>query len=367
MNIGGDERMQLLREIGDLRQDFERLYLADAKGKIETHREATLSRSAIPKPSMTFAQLHNRNSRNQATCFGGGEGVELKDKQPQTIEEWQAAPTFYARRTGEPILNSACQSLVLLNGWTSFHNYELSGSHANETEAAIMRTNKWVWERRKFVKLALFPERNTTFRDGFCWPDVVLQAAEQGDATSTLTQWKVGIGAVEFVENADGIETLQATCNRRFLTVSVELWNRRHDDEWTWNSMVEPFASITKADELYIGDEPEIYYCERDMKTFLRDSELALDWLSRRVQSDTKPIATKAVKSKSTKKAGRNPVTKPFKNKDEKNLWSLHKDKGQSAAIIASNLSMDREDVQRTLNTISKRKKRITERENSDA
>lgn len=284
MNIDDAERTQILREIGDLRQDFERLYLADVKGFIETYRKATLSRTPIPKPSMTVAQLHKNSSPKQSVCYGGANGIELGDKLPRTLEEWDASPTYYARNTGVPILNSAGSSLVLLPGWTSSCSFELSGTHAHESIEAIKRGNQWVRDRCKFVWWALFPDRSATF-SGYCWPDVVLQVAETVDASTSKTEWFVTIGSVR-LEEVDGIETLVSSMETQPMSLSIDMWRRRHQDPILSN--FEPFKSITVADELYIGDEPEIYHCKRDIKTFLRDSELALDWLRRKVERDTK-------------------------------------------------------------------------------
>ena len=150
--------------------------------------------------------------------------------------------------------------------------------------------------------------------------------------------------------------------------MSVEFWEKRHNGELTWGGTAEPFVSITKADELYIGDEPEIYYCERDIKVFLRDSELALDWLRRKVERDTKQIvATKKTGSRNTSKnAGRKPIYKAIQTPEEKRVWGLHFNQGKSAAIIASDLFEDIEKqdyVQQIINRVRTRKKRIEKRE----
>jgi hypothetical protein len=63
---------------------------------------------------------------------------------------------------------------------------------------------------------------------------------------------------------------------------AIEIWKRRK--EMAEFAFAEPFRSITESDELFIGDDPEIKHCEYELKPFLRDSELALDWLRRWVE-----------------------------------------------------------------------------------
>lgn len=296
MIFGDDERKQLLREIGSLRQDFERLYLADAKGTIQTHREATLSRSPIAKPAMTLAQL---NPKRKFEHYGGGDGIELGHITPQTIDAWDAAPIFYQPRTGEPLVNAVGQSLVSQAGWLSRHSYEISGTHIEQAIAAITKANDWVNKQFKAVALLLFAGRNLTL-SGFSWPDIVLQVAEQDDSTLSKVGWVVEIGCVE-LRNDNGEERLVSSMETRPVSMQIELWGKRR--QLAFNDC-QPFSEITRADELYIGDEPEIYHCERRIKTFLRDSELALGWLLHKLESDENQAVEPETKSTQSIQAG---------------------------------------------------------------
>jgi hypothetical protein len=275
--IGDDERKQLLREIETLIDDFKTLRLADSKGSINTERESKWSRSPIAKPPASTIRLLNRNGKALPSSWISSQGLELKDIAPKTVEEFQAAQVHYVKGTGQPIPYP-----VLKSGWSSWHEIELSGVHADATRDAIERTNAWVSRRCRFIWQGLFAGRGAIFSE-YCWPDVVLEIATHcGDATMTKPAWRVEIGCVELVADEDGTQQLEATNKRQRQRMSLDIWNRRHDSPMKG---AEPWVSITKADELFIGDdEPELMHCAYELKPFLRDSELALDWLRRRFE-----------------------------------------------------------------------------------
>lgn len=361
MRLNIEERSQLLREVSSLRQDFERLYLANAKGVLFTEREATLSRTAIPKPSMTVTQLNRLKDRR--THIISANGMELMERRPQTFEEWRSAPIFYFRRTGEPFVNSVGHSMATDSGWNSTHSLELSGDHSSESKAAIDRANEWVTKRHVFIWKALFSDRNATFSE-YSWPDVVLQVADKPDATTSTTKWCVDIGSVQILE-VDGIECLISSTTASSTSWTTEIWRQRNNQLAELKD-IPPFSRITKADELYIGNEPEISYCRRELKTFLRDSELVLDWFSRLIDRcgiDEAKNKKPAVKKSS--KRGRKQVTKATQNADEKVVWEMHSDLKRSAAYIADEYYGDlsrQPDVQKIIDRVRQRMKRINSR-----
>ena len=306
--IGDDERTQLLREIETLIDDFKTLRLANAKGSINTERESKWSRSPITKPPASTIRLLNRIGKALPGPEISAQGLKLKDISPKTVEEFQAAQVHYVKWSGQPIPYP-----VLESGWSSWHEIELSGVHADATRDAIERTNAWVSRRCRFIWQALFVGRGAIF-SGYCWPDVVLEiATHSGDATMTNPSWWVEIGCVELCQFDDGTERLQATNERQRMSLSLDIWKRRHDPLMKG---LGPYNSIKKADELFIGDdEPELMHCTYELKPFLRDSELALDWLRRRFEDPQK----NQPKTKNQSKVGRPQKTEL--DATEKPVW----------------------------------------------
>lgn len=84
-----------------------------------------------------------------------------------------------------------------------------------------------------------------------------------------------------------------------------------------------------------------------------------------KVGESTSKSQTKT-RTKTTSRGGRKRVTKVTETQQEKQLWQLHKNQGKSAAIIAIDLGMTQEEVQKAINRMSRRAKRIKERKNSD-
>jgi hypothetical protein len=348
--IGDDERTQLLREIETLIDDFKTLRLADAKGSINTERESKWSRSPITKPPASTIRLLNRIGKALPGSEISAQGLKLQDIAPKTVEEFQAAQVHYVKWSGQPIPYP-----VLESGWSSWHEIELSGVHADATRDAIERTNAWVSRRCRFIWQALFVGRGAIF-SGYCWPDVVLEiATHSGDATMTKPSWRVEIGCVELVADEDGTQQLEATNKRQRQRMSLDIWNLRHDSPMKG---AEPLVSITKADELFIGDdEPELMHCTYELKPFLRDSELALDWLRRRVEDPQK----NQPKTKNRSKGGRPRKTKldPI----EKRVLEAWKTKGhETYSHCDSALHLDYGTTERIVDAERKRLERSQQR-----
>jgi hypothetical protein len=348
MNIGDDERKLLLREIETLIDDFKTLRLAAAKGSITTERESLWSRSPIEKPLACSVRPMNQNGNGSQTSW---RGLELKDIPPKTTEERQAAHIHYAKRSGEPQLNTAGESAILKSGWLSWHEIEYSGEHADAALDAIERANDWVRRRCRFIWQALFAGRGAIFR-GYCWPDIVLEIATHGgNATMTKPSWRVEIGCVELCQFDDGTERLQATNERQRMSLSLEIWERRHDPLMKG---LGPYNSITKADELFIGDdEPELMHCTYELKPFLRDSELALDWLRRRFEDPQK----NQPKTKNQSKVGRPQKTEL--DATEKPVWEAwNSGFHQTYSDCDSALHLVYGTTERIVGNVQKRKKR---------
>lgn len=99
----------------------------------------------------------------------------------------------------------------------------------------------------------LVPGRTVTFNSG-PWPSIVNRVAElAGSATLHEPKWTVQI---------------------RNSSWTIDAWHKRAEHTWG-----EPF--YTPEEEAAIGDNPEVIYCERE--GFLRDSELAVKWLVKRL------------------------------------------------------------------------------------
>jgi hypothetical protein len=280
-----DETAQLLRELEALIDDFKTLRLSQAKGEIRTDRQANLSRSPIKKPHATDFRLWDKMLKRYPVALIDAEGICGVEQLATTAEDFRNASIFYTR-TGQAFTNIAGESLVVKSGWESWHRFFLAGEHVEEVKAAIERANVWAKRRQAAIKRILFSDRLMAFGN-CCWPDIVLEIAAQGDATMTKPAWKVEIGWVELIPNEDGEQHLQVTNERRRQSVPIETWQNRNDFPELY--IAEPFRSITPADELLLGDPPEVKYCQYELKPFLRDSELALDWLRRRVESIQSP------------------------------------------------------------------------------
>ncbi|AMV32558.1 hypothetical protein VN12_10565 [Pirellula sp. SH-Sr6A] len=369
---------QVLREIDALVDDFKTLRLASAKGTVRTDREAMWSLSPIAKPVASTIGLARRNFKPHPSHWMGGLGVELGDIKPSTYSEMESAQTHYARQTGVPFVNSVGESLVLSSGWSSWHEIHLSGDHAKESRDVIKRANAWVNGRKSIIYRALFYGRDTTFND-CCWPDIALMVGELPDADATMSKpkWSVEIGWVYFNPDADGNPRLSPSFERMVQSVSVEMWKKRKAEDWQCFGRCEPFASITEADELFIGDPPEVMYCEQELKPFLRDSELALDWLRRWIEDSmrdaipSEPIPSAELKqsnaaglNKKSPAKMRSPGRKPKElTKEEKEIRDLWKS-GRFLTLndLDEHRGVDWGETKKLLDALRKRRKRAEER-----
>ena len=113
MKLSDEHRKVLLCEIDDLSRDFDRLILADVTGFIRTDRQKLLSRSSIPKPTMTMAGWHSQKCQQGCSVERVSAGLKVGDIYPRSYEEFKSAPKFYCRFTGEPEIDMAGESLIL--------------------------------------------------------------------------------------------------------------------------------------------------------------------------------------------------------------------------------------------------------------
>lgn len=235
--------------------------LADVDGAIVTERWLTLSR----RPRVRVDD-YPRFLRKQAVApgfvCGNSKGVELGDVPPQTAEEWESAPMWYVPLTGEPVVNSVGQSLVLKSGWASEHEYELSGARASRAVELLRSAGVWTANRWGVLSRLLWPGRGSVATD-YCWPDVVNRVAELAhDATLPRPNWCVIVGKYR-------------------AWWPVEMWKTR--DDW---QLGEP--RYTPEDVERIGDDPEVVWAKREQ--WLQDSETALEWLAKQLMGK-QPVA----------------------------------------------------------------------------
>ena len=182
---------------------------------------------------------------------------------PQTVEEWLSAPVFYSPADCTPIVNSAGGSLILESGWSTSHEFELSGANASRAFDLLERAGQWSQKRWGWLSRLLWPGRESVAGQS-CWPDVVNQVSELArDATLPKPKWSVIVGKYRS-------------------SWPVEMWKRR--DEFT---LGEP--QYTPEDVERIGEDPEVVLASR--KHWLRDSETALEWLANKFKNQEQPIA----------------------------------------------------------------------------
>lgn len=247
----------MVAECERLARDFGRLALADVLGSIVTERRLTWSRRPGVRVDDCPRFLRKQPAVAPGFLSGGSNGVELGDVIPQTAEDWQAAPMWYVPRTGEPVVNSAGQSIVIESGWKTIHEHELSGAHATHAVELLKRAGVWTANRWGWLSRLLWPGRDSVVTD-YCWPDVVNRVSElANDATLPKPKWSVVIGP-------------------HHALVDVEIWRRWNDPEFGG------FLNVSPEDIERIGEVPEVVYGER--LHWLKDSETALEWLARRLQ-----------------------------------------------------------------------------------
>jgi hypothetical protein len=340
-----DERAQILREIDALAKDFESLRLADIDGVLWTQRRMRNAQPQWTDPNVPIQCLLERQNQDVRLVAG---------------------MSTYFDESDSP------------NGWYSTHISAATGGHGKKAFDAIQRAGLWIKRRSVlFAILAkeLLSAKGVILGDS-AWPDVVQLIAGRGDdATLKIPVWVVQVGVVEFTTDSDGKPYLIPSDKRLPATVTVATWNQRSQIP-----VVGWLAQITPADEAYIGDPPRMFHCEQKLDSFLRDSELALDWLRRWVdalelssahstgtkkQKGTTNTKTPA-KQPSSKKPGRKPIDKVVTTPEEKRIWNLHRNQGKSAAIIALDLSKDQNEIQKVIDRLFQRHKRIKIREKTD-
>lgn len=251
-----DERSQILREIDALAKDFESLRLADIDGVLWTQRRMRNAQPQWTDPNVPIQCLLERQNQDVRLVAG---------------------MSTYFDESDSP------------NGWYSTHISAATGGHSKKAFDAIQRAGLWIKRRSVlFAILAkeLLSAKGVILGDS-AWPDVVQLIAGRGDdATLKIPVWVVQVGVVEFTTDSDGKPYLIPSDKRLPATVTVATWNQRSQIP-----VVGWLAQITPADEAYIGDPPRMFHCEQKLDSFLRDSELALDWLRRWVEGFEIPSA----------------------------------------------------------------------------
>jgi hypothetical protein len=311
-----DERAQLLREIDNLVDDFKMLRVVAVSGRIRTDRQRNVSRMPTLKDEDFFLRLRDGRHPTAALNSYGICEVETLTQPPADTKE---APSLLFPKTGQPLLIIKPELITLKSAHVSLHRIFISGTNCDSVKAAFDRASEWTKRRFKLISKAIFPKRLVSF-GAYCWLDVVLEIAQQSDdATMIKPIWLKEYKRVGDVVY-DGV--------------------------------------ITK------GDEPEEKYCEVELKPFLRDSELALDWLRRWVEDSQlppKPATEVSAKKSDKKKGGRRRAKLTKEERKVKELWSSGNFKNHND--IDEHLGLDWGTTAKTLNRLiqRERRKKVTE------
>lgn len=247
LETNGPSREALLADLESLRQDFWRLFATDVECALRTRRNYWPSRSLVPTP-IRIEQARNDGDR-QAVM--GGVGVTIEPTPVRSIDEAERAPVYYDAG-GNPIANAAGQSMILAPGWESWHEIKLRGPGCVRAQETIRRANDWAIEAAGHLAAMLWPGESLSIGK-HAWADVVDRAAELANrATLRPSDWRVTAGRQSY---------------------SLTVWRRRS----AYPILAEEIGQAGEA----IGDDPESIWAER--AAFLRDSELAAQWLIERL------------------------------------------------------------------------------------
>ena len=242
----------LLADLEVLRRDFERLYSLDVAAVVRTDRRYWPSRDEKPKPA-----IEAPGPMSHPRWSGIGCGVTIEPKAPASAEEVESAPVFFDAG-GRPVVNSVGQSPVVRQGWLDDYAAFASGVGADRFRETYERAGGVVIEHGASLVAILWPGERVGIRGSGAWPAVVDRVAELARmAALRPPAWHVTNGRTVW---------------------SVGVWERRDDF-----SLGDPFYS--ESDLERIGDEPERMFADRD--SFIRDSELALEWLIDQVKRRT--------------------------------------------------------------------------------
>ncbi len=264
MTIDPFDLEQILVEIEQLKTDFGRLFLADVQLHIETERKQFPSRSQVHRAVPRIPKL-TCDMPIRVKC---SVGLEMRLLSPQTYDEFAQAELFY-NIDGKPVANSLGQSLVFEPGWRSNHTCEFYGVHATQAFEAIERANDFACRHARIWAPLLFSGRSLSL-SGWIWPDVVLQIASIGDqSTLREPEWKIVVGGAIW---------------------SVEAWKGRQTLPKGFFPLDVPAEEVER-----IGAIPEVYFVRRS--TYIRDSEIALDWLLRQVKTELVRAQTESAKT----------------------------------------------------------------------
>ena len=243
----------LLADLEVLRRDFERLFSLDVAAVVRTDRRYWPSRYEKPKPAI---EAPGPMSHLRLSGTEHGE-VTVEPKAPASAEEMESAPIFFDAG-GRPFVNSVGQSLAVRQGWFDDYTAFASGVGADRFRETFERAGGVVIEHGVSLMAILWPGERVRIEGGGAWPAVVDRVAELARmAALRPPAWHVTNGRTVW---------------------SVGVWERRDDF-----SLGDPFYS--ESDLERIGDEPERMFADRD--SFIRDSELALEWLIDQVKRRT--------------------------------------------------------------------------------
>ena len=247
----GPDFSALLDELAQLKSELERLYLANVSGFVETERKYTQSRSPVPRKPV-YSPWRNLD---RTSWFGGSNGLEVSEIRP-SADESATAEVFYNPVDGLPWVNGVGQSLVKEPGWCDCHHWEFTGEHSPKAIECLKRLNAFVWHYRHELLPMLFAPRRVNIREvGYWWPSVVHRVSEIANRSALLPpRWFVPVNGG---------------------AMGLDVWLRR--DEFTLGTPIYSQSDLEK-----LGDVPEILFCRRT--TFLRDSELALEWIASRLK-----------------------------------------------------------------------------------
>ena len=240
----------LLADLEVLRRDFERLFALDVAAVVRTDRRYWPSRYEKPKPAI---EAPGPMSHLRLSGTEHGE-VTVEPKAPASAEEMESAPIFFDAG-GRPFVNSVGQSLAVRQGWFDDYTAFASGVGADRFRETFERAGGVVIEHGVSLMAILWPGERVRIEGGGAWPAVVDRVAELARmAALRPPAWHVTNGRTMW---------------------SAGVWERRDDF-----SLGDPFYS--ESDLERIGDEPERMFADRD--SFIRDSELALEWLINQVK-----------------------------------------------------------------------------------
>lgn len=251
------KRNSVLDALRVLAVDFGRLFATECVCHLRTERDYWPSRFSTSSNGSKW-RLTRDNERWEHTMHG--DGIRIEPAPVRSHADLESAPNFYDR-SGEPIVNSVGQALILAQGWNDQHTVHLRGQGRIRAAETIERANMSTVEGLACLVPILWPGQALMIGD-FCWPDIVTRVAEIAKrSTLKPNEWHVTAGQQSY---------------------SLSLWRRRAEHEFGVAMVAPEIAQC-------IGDEPEHVWAVRS--AFLRDSELAAQWLIERLAEPVQKTA----------------------------------------------------------------------------